>query len=89
MWEVNKQGDDFELLCHIVPTCQFCGTPVEVWMLKKLNFDIIKGSGKRDGHAIDVDTWCPVCGLEETFGVAVSEKEYKAISGLIEITHVT
>ena len=79
MWEISDDHGQPEIICHMVPKCQFCDTPMEVWQIKRLHFDIVHGSGDKLGHAMDVILHCPNCHLECVFGVALSKSEYAKV----------
>ena len=86
MWSLDDSYDEVEIVCNMVPKCLFCDVPMEVWNIKKLNFDIIRGSGDKSGHAMDIEVVCPECHLEDIFGVALSEDEYGKVRA-IEMVH--
>jgi len=84
-WKVNPSEDNISgLEADFVPMCGVCEKqPMEVLSLKLLNFPLNEPDwwkkGEQNAYAIDVEVWCPACGLWDVFGVACPKDHWKKL----------
>lgn len=83
-WRVNPgNGTVAGIEADFQPVCHFCHTPLKAVALKLLNFPLNEPDwwerGEKNGHAIDVECWCPNCGYWTTFGVACPKDHWQKI----------
>ena len=79
-WRVEDNGTWAQLEADFQPMCRFRGIPLVCTNIKLFKFPLNEPAywerGEINGHAVDVDTRCPQCGLNKMFGVAVEEEHW-------------
>jgi len=70
--------------CNHIPQCIFCqqnpkakSADMDIYDIKLLNFSLDRLGKKhreKNSYAIDVVMYCPRCGWQKTYGVAVSKE---------------
>ena len=58
--------------------CYYCFVELLPMGAKLQEFEIEKGAIKQS-HAVDIFYRCPECGLQQVFGVAITEEQYEQV----------
>lgn len=73
------------LKCNFHPHCIWCNLPMELFDIKLLDFPLDSTKSKEhNSHAIDVVMYCPGCGYNDVFGVAVDTKHWQGMKEKID-----
>jgi len=83
-WKIDEDNGSFSgLEADFKPVCKHCKTEMSAVALKLFCFPLNEPDwwekGIKNGHAIDVEVWCPNCGYWEPFGVACPKDHWEKI----------